>query len=221
MRSYQYLAGLSAAALLAFAAPSTAAAQACLGDATLPGNFLLGAYGTVADGGSAYGVESRANPVGPVGMGARIGIIDLDGTDENLTSAGGHLAFDLARGGALEFCPVVGVEYDFWEGSSGGVDFDYSRVAIPVGLAVGSRMGGAADGPAVIPSAQAGFIHQRFGAGATAGPIAFQRDGNATDLFIDAGATVQFGPLYARGGIYRIFQDEAETVVRLGLGFVF
>jgi hypothetical protein len=210
---------IATAFLLAGAAP--ALAQTCLGDAALPGQFTVGGYGSFASQGKAYGVESRSNLAGSVGMGARIGVIDLDDADDNITSAGGHLAVEMGRSGAMSFCPVAAVEYDFWNGTFAGADLDYSRLAFPLGLAVGGRVGGTGGGAAVIPSAQAGFIHQRFEAGATSGPIAFRRDGTSTDLFLDAGATVHFGSLYVRGGVYRIFQDDAENVFRLGVGFVF
>lgn len=219
MKYMNFLAVGGAAACL-LAGPSLASAQACLGEATLPGQFTVGGYAAFADQGKAYGVSSTSNLPGSVAMGARIGVIDLDDADDNITSAGGHLAVEMARG-TLSLCPVGGVEYDFWSGSFGGVDLDYSRLAFPVGFGVGSRLGGQAGGAALIPSARAGFIHQRFDAGATSGPIAFRRDGTSTDLFIDAGATVHFGPVFARGGLYRIFQDDAENVFRLGVGFVF
>lgn len=213
--------GVAAAAALLLALPAAGAAQPCLGDAALPGEFTLGGYGHIADGGKAYGVSSTSNLSGPMALGARIGVIDLDGADENLTSVGGHLAVEVARSGTLSFCPVAAVEYDVWDGTFGGVDVDYSRLAFPIGVAVGSRLGGMSGGPALIPSARAGVIHQRFSSGTSSGPVAFQREGDATDLFLGAGATVQMGPLFARGGIYRIFQDDAETVFRLGVGFVF
>jgi hypothetical protein len=219
MKAYRFACGFAAATFFA-AVPFHGSAQACLGDVNLPGQFTLGGYASFADEGKAYGVESRSNLPGALAMGARIGVIDLDDADDNITSAGGHLAFDMARG-ALSICPVAGVEYDFWSGDFGGVDLDYSRLAFPVALGVGSRLGGEAGGAALIPSARAGFIHQRFDTGASAGPIAFQRDGSATDAFVDAGATVQFGPMYARGSLYRIFQDNAQNVFRLGVGFVF
>jgi hypothetical protein len=215
------LAGVAAATALLLALPAAGAAQACLGEATLPGQFTLGGYGHFADAGKAYGVSSTSNLMGSVAMGARIGVIDLDDADENITSAGGHLAVEAGQGGTTSFCPVIGVEYDFWDGTFGGVDFDYSRLAFPLAVGVGGHFGGAAGGVALIPSARAGLIHQRVSAGASSGPIAFQREGNATDPFLDAGATLHFGPVFARGGIYRIFQDDAETVFRLGAGFVF
>jgi len=215
------LAGVAWAAALLLSLPAAGVAQSCLGQPTLPGEFTLGGYGHLADGGTAYGVASTANLPGSVSMGARIGVIDLDDTDDRITSVGGQIAVAATQGGAMTFCPVVGVEYDFWEGTLGAVELDYSRLAFPVGVGVGGRFGDAGGGVALIPSAQAGLIHQRVSAGAASGPIAFQRDGNATDLFLDAGATLHFGPVFARGGIYRIFQDNGETVVRLGAGFVF
>lgn len=208
---------LAAALLL----PSALAAQVCMGDANLSGQFTLGAYGAFADGSKAYGVESRSNLPGAIGMGAHLGVIDPDDSDDNITSAGGHIAYELPPRGSLSFCPVVGVEHDFWSGRVSGVDLDYTRWAFPVGFGVGSRVGGANGGAVLIPAARAGLIHQRFGGSASAGPFTWQREGNQSDLFLDAGMTVQAGALFARGGIYRILQDDGETVIRIGGGVIF
>lgn len=201
--------------------PVSAAAQACLGDAALTAQFTLGGYAAFADEGKGYGADSRANLPNMVGMGARIGVIDLDDSDENITSVAGHLALDLGPRGAMSLCPVVEVEHDFWNGTSGGVELDYTRWAFPLGLAVGSRFGGAPGGPVLIPSARAGVIHQRFSGSATSGPFVFQREGNQSDFFLDAGATVHLGRIYARAAIQRIFQEEGDTVFQLRAGFVF
>ncbi len=197
--------------------PTGVLAQACIGSPAMSGQFTLGGYAALEDAGTSYGVDSRSNLPGRVGMGARIGTIDLDDTDENITSVGGDLVFQIPRRGALSLCPVVGVDHDFWSGTSGGIDFDYTRWAFPVGLAVGGRVAGGN----LIPSARAGLIHQRFSGEAAAGPFVLQRDGNQSDFFLDAGATVHLGPTYGRAGIYRIFDDEGDTVIRLNLGFVF
>ncbi|CAN5748369.1 hypothetical protein BH23GEM11_BH23GEM11_09570 [soil metagenome] len=216
--------GAIAAALFASAAlvggPSLAAAQTCLGAATLPGQFSIGGFGTFADNSTAYGVESRSNLPGNLGMGARIGLVDLDGTDEDLTSVGGYLAVELPARGAVGICPVLGVDYDFWSGTLAGADLDFSRLAFPLGVSIGSRLGDA-DGIAVIPAAQLGLMHQRFSGTASAGPLLFQREGTRNDLYLDAGAGIQINRIEARAGIFRIFEDDAETVFRVGVGFVF
>lgn len=201
--------------------PAGAAAQTCIGSPAMTSQFTLGGYGAFPDAGTVYGVDSRSNLPGRVAMGARIGTIDLEDTDDNITSVGADVAFDLAGRGALSFCPVVGVDHDFWSGTSGGVDFDYSRWAFPAALAVGSRVGDGAGSATLIPSLRAGLLHQRFSGEASAGPFVLQRDGNRSDLFLDAGATVHIGPVYGRAGIHRIFDDQGDTVVRVGLGFVF
>ena len=201
--------------------PSAVAAQVCMGDANVPGQFTVGAYGGFADSGNAYGVESRSNLPGVIGMGAYLGVIDPDDADDNITSAGGHVAYELPQRGALSICPVVGVEHDFWSGTVSGVDLDYTRWAFPVGFGVGSRVGGANGGAVLIPAARAGLIHQRFGGSASAGPFTWHREGNQSDLFLDAGVTVQAGALFGRGGIYRILQDDGETVIRIGGGVIF
>lgn len=162
-----------------------------------------------------------SNLTGPVALGARIGVIDLDDVSDDITSLGGHLAFEASGARPLSVCPAIGVEHDFWSGTVAGVDLDHTRWAFPAGLAAGARVGGEAGGASLIPAARLGAIHQRFGGTASSGPITFQREGNRTDLFIDAGATLHAGPLYLRGGIFRIFQDEAETVLRIGAGVVF
>lgn len=213
------LAGVLAIAFLA--APVGAAGQACLGEVTYPGQFTLGGYAAFPDDAKAYGVRSTSNLTGPVAMGARIGVIDLDDTSDNITSLGGHLAFEASGGRPLSACPVIGVEHDFWSGTVAGMDADYTRWAFPAALAVGARVGGADGGASLIPAARLGAIHQRFGGTVSSGPITFQREGDQTDLFVDAGATLHAGPLYLRGGIFRIFQDEAETVLRIGAGVVF
>jgi len=216
--------GAIATALLAsatlLAGPPSAAAQTCLGVATLPGQFSIGGYGTFADNSTAYGVESRSNLPGNLAMGARIGLVDLDGTDENLTSVGGHLAMELPARGAVGICPVVGVDYDFWSGTLAGTELDFSRLAFPLGVSIGSRLG-EGGGIAVIPAAQLGLMHQRFSGSASAGPLLFQREGTRNDLYLDAGAGIQINRIEARAGIFRIFEDDAETVFRVGLGFVF
>jgi hypothetical protein len=218
-RSTVWATGLFASALLA--APATLVGQACLGEAPLPGQFTIGGYGAFVDDAKAYGVRSVSNLTGPVALGARIGVIDLDDVSDDITSLGGHLAFEASGARPLSVCPAIGVEHDFWSGTVAGVDLDHTRWAFPAALAAGARVGGEAGGASLIPAARLGAIHQRFGGTASSGPITFQREGNRTDLFIDAGATLHAGPLYLRGGIFRIFQDEAETVLRIGAGVVF
>jgi len=221
MSHIRTLAATAAAGALLLA-PSFAQAQTCLGDAAMSGQFTVGGFGSFMDGGKAFGVESRSNLPGSMGLGARLGVIDLDDTDERITTSSANLSLELARRGQLSLCPVVGVEYDYWSGTFAGVDFDYSRLAFPLGFAIGSRVGGTTDGSvSLIPSAQAGLIHQRFSGSAGVGSLVFERDGDETDPFLEAGATVHFGSFYARGGIYRIFEDNAESVFRIGAGFVF
>jgi hypothetical protein len=216
--------GAIATAVLASAAllvgPSLAAAQTCLGVATLPGQFSVGAYGTFADNSTAYGVESRSNLPGNLAMGARLGLIDVDGSDEDLTSVGGHLALELPARGAVGICPVAGVAYDFWSGSVAGADVDFSRLAFPLGISIGSRLGDGG-GVAVIPAAQLGLMHQRFSGSASAGPLLLQREGTRNDLYLDAGAGIQISRIEARAGIFRIFEDDAETIFRVGVGILF
>lgn len=211
---------LAAGFLAGSVGAAPAAAQACFGGAPVPGQFTVGGYGSFADAGKAYGVSSEANLQGPAFMGARIGVIDLDDADDNLTSVGGHLGFDLVQRGALSLCPIVGVDYDFWSGTFLGAELDVSRVAVPVALGVGARLG-EGNGMAIIPSGRVGLLHQRFSGGASAGPLVFQRDDTANDAFFDGGVTLALGRVYARGGVFRIFEDNAETTFRVSAGFVF
>jgi hypothetical protein len=209
------------AALLAILllVPSLAAAQACLGSPAATAQFTLGGDMAFADQGNYYGVSSQANLPGPVSMGARLGAIDLDDADDNLTSAGANLALDLGRVG-VSVCPMVGLGYDSWSGSVGGVSLDYSRVTVPVGLGVGTRLG--TGQPAyLIPSARAGLFHARHDGSAGIGTGTLSRTDSSTDAFVDVGATVLFGRLYAQGGIFRVFEDAADTVLRIGAGVVF
>lgn len=199
--------------------PSLASAQACLGSAAATAQFTLGGDMAFADQGNYYGVNSQANLPGPVSMGARLGAIDLDDADDNLTSAGVNMALDLG-GVGVSVCPMVGLGYDSGSGSVGGVSMDYSRITVPVGLGVGSRLG--TGQPAyLIPSARAGLFHARHDGSADFGVGTLSRTDSSTDVFVDVGATVLFGRLYARGGVFRVFEDDADTVLRIGVGVVF
>ena len=211
---------MGAAALSAFLfLPGMVSAQACVGSPAMTGQFTVGGDMAFSDGATAYGVNSQANLPNRGSMGARLGAIDLDDTDDNLTSAGVNFALDLGRSG-LSVCPLVGLGYDYWSGSVAGVDLDYSRITVPAGIGVGSRFG--SGGTATfIPSARAGFQHTRHDGSASVGSGTFSRTDSTTDFFVDADATLQFGRLYARGGFFRIFEDDADTVLRVGLGVVF
>ncbi|TVR55454.1 MAG: hypothetical protein EA421_06335 [Gemmatimonadales bacterium] len=211
---------MGAAALSAFLLlPGMAAAQACVGSPAMTGQFTVGGDMAFSDGATAYGVNSQANLPNRGSMGARLGAIDLDDTDDNLTSAGVNFALDLGRSG-LSVCPVVGLGYDYWSGSVAGVDLDYSRITVPAGIGVGSRFGSGGT-TTFIPSARAGFQHTRHDGSASVGSGTFGRTDSTTDFFVDADATLQLGRLYARGGFFRIFEDDADTVLRVGLGVVF
>jgi hypothetical protein len=195
------------------------AAQACIGSPAMTGQFTVGGDMAFSDGATAYGVNSQANLPNRGSMGARLGAIDLEDTEDNLTSAGVNFALDLGRSG-LSVCPVVGLGYDYWSGSMAGVNLDYSRITVPAGIGVGSRFG--SGGTATfIPSARAGFQHTRHDGSASLGSGTFSRTDSSTDLFVDADATLQIGRIYARGGFFRIFEDDADTVLRVGLGVVF
>jgi hypothetical protein len=196
-----------------------AAAQACLGSPAMTGQFTLGGSVSFPQDALGYGLESQSNLPGRVSMGARLGAIDLDDSDETLVSAGANLAVDLGRGG-LSVCPLAGVGYDHWSGTIAGVDVDYSRTTFPLGVGVGSRLG--SGGSAVlIPSARAGFLHSRHSGSAELGGGRFSRTDTSTDFFVDGSATVQFGRLYAQGGVLRVMEDDADTVFRIGFGVVF
>jgi hypothetical protein len=199
--------------------PGLAQAQACLGSPARAGQFTLGGQAEFSDGANVYGFDSQANLPGRGSMGARLGTIDLDGANDNLTTAGVNLAVDLGLSG-LSFCPFVAPGYDSWSGTFGGVDVDYSRVTLPVGLGVGAPMG---TGGAVtlIPSARAGLFHTRHRGSEGVPGGTFSRTDSTTDPFIDVGTTLFMGRVYARGGFFRIFQDDAENVLRLGVGVVF
>lgn len=199
--------------------PSLAAAQACLGSAAATAQFTLGGDVAFADQGNYYGVSSQANLPGAVSMGARLGAIDRDDFDDNLTSAGANLALDLGRAG-ISVCPMVALGYDTWSGSFAGVSADYSRLTVPVGVGAGTRLG--TGQPAyLIPSARAGLFHARHDGDLSLGGATLSRTDSSTDAFVDLGATVHFGRLYAQGGFFRVFEDNADNVFRVGLGVVF
>jgi hypothetical protein len=210
---------LATAAAIVSVFPAAAAAQACIGSPAMTSQFTIGGYAHFTDGASAYGVASQSNLPNRASMGAHLGLIDLDDADDNLTSAGVNFALDMGRTG-ISVCPMVAANYDFWSGNFAGIDLDYSRITIPVGVGVGSRLGRAGS-PIFIPSGRAGLLHARHSGSAEIAGGVFSRTDTTTDLFLDADATLMLGRLYGTVGIRQVFEDESDPVVRVGLGIVF
>ncbi len=211
---------LTATMLVASAlAPSTALAQACLGSPAMSSQFTLGAWYGSSDGASRYGVDSQSNLPGALSLGAHLGGIEPDGTDERILTGGVSLAMELGSAG-LSVCPVAGVTYDWWSGEFAGIDLDYSRTALPLGVGVGSRVGSSASA-IFIPSGRAGLLHSRYNGSAQVGSGVFSRTDSSTDPFLDADASLLLGRFYLRAGFQHVFEDDSDTVLKLGAGFLF
>ncbi len=207
--------GIAAAALLL---PHAAFGQACIGSPAFPGQFALGGSLVTADGMTGYGAEARTNPAGPLAITANIGIIDVDGADDDIFTAGAGMAWEISRD-QLSICPVAGVQYSDFPTSFLGAGFEASSFAVPVGLAAGARLG--AGTVQFIPSGELGLRWERFSYSASAGGVSISESETETDLYLNAGATAVTGRFFGRAALERIFHDDAENMFRFSLGVLF
>ncbi len=106
---------------LAWAIPSMAAGQACIGAPTGDGQFAIAGAVGFAEGGTSYGAGVTADLTGPISLFGNYSLVTIDDIDENANQFGGGIAMELSVP-SVSICPVAGASYTRWSDSSAGVE---------------------------------------------------------------------------------------------------
>lgn len=135
MRQHTGLAAMLAVLLVAI--PGRTFGQACIGMPSAPGQFgITGGVG-FTDAGKLYDGTVNANLQSPLSINAFFGIGVPDDADDNITSFGGSVAYELPN---MQFslCPTAGAQYSTVSTSAFGVQLDVNQIAVPIGLGIGT-----------------------------------------------------------------------------------
>ncbi len=221
MPFHTHLRAFTLVGALAFVAlvPASLAAQYCVGSPLSPGE--VGVQGTVsfADGATGYGAAVGTNLAGPLAIRGSFGILDVDNVDTNLKELAAGAAYELGVEG-VSLCPVFGVGYGWWGDRFAGIDADISIISIPVGFAVGGRVGEAGS-TYLIPHAEGGILYDRVRMDLSMGSDRFTETDSETEFYVRGGATLVFGQMFFTGGVSKTTREESKAVVSLSLGVRF
>jgi hypothetical protein len=209
-----------AAATIAVTLPGIAFAQACLGSSALPGQLSLGGGVAFQDSATGYMLGTRANFHGPIGLGAEIGIIDVDNVDRNATVIALDGSWDLPVEG-LAVCPVAGMSLGMWSDSFDGATLDVTTAGLPVGFSVGARVGEPDAAAVLLPHARAGLWYQRVTVKVSEGNLSVSGSDSDTLFFFGGGMTMGLGQFYGNVGVAKTTGEDSEAVLSVGLGIVF
>jgi hypothetical protein len=196
-------------------APRAVQAQMCIGSPNDPGQFSMGFYLDFLEGGTGYGITSVANLENPYAIGASLGAVDLDDWDSNQTVAS---ALGLMEIPFLRFtaCPVVEIQWGTLSETLPGGTLEVDSWAFPLGISVGSLFE-VSPTMNVLPTGRLGLVHLR--SSTEANGLAGETE-TATELFLDAGATLSVTPFFLRG-ILRLGTGDLDTSFGVGAGIRF
>lgn len=200
-------------------AAAPAAAQVCIGIPSVGGQVSVQANFDLSDGATGYAGVVRGNLEGPLSIAGGIGIIDFDGVDSNATTFSASAAYEMHTEG-FGACPVVGAGYATWNDRITDLDVDVSVLSFPVGFAVGVQLGDDG-GMRLVPSAEAGLIHQRARVELAQGGVRLTESDSETEFYVSAGATVALTRFFARAGVFKMTADGSDAVVSLAVGLRF
>lgn len=214
---------LGAAVALFLALPAAAAAQACTGWGTQPGQYAIGAGITSYSNATEYRVETQANLPGALASGVYLGAVDLDGIDENAFVVGGRLTYDIPRD-AYWLCPLAGLRYERLSDEFEGLTESISSLLVPLGLGVGTMLP-AGDSAILLPYLQGGLMYGRVSASVdgslNGNGVGFAGSDSDVGYFVQIGTGVDFGRFGIRGAWERIDVDGGENNLQLSLAVLF
>lgn len=206
--------GSAAFAALALGGAGAAAeleAQVCAGGVTQEGEYAVRGDLNVANSTTDYGGGVEANLPGPLAVQAGVSFT------EERRAFNGQLTYDLTDG-TVAVCPMVRGDFRTMTREEDHGEVDHSRLRLPVGITVGSRVA-LSDGASLVPSVEGGIFYDRVSEeGAPDG------DWSATDtaFFTRAGVTLGLGDTFFRGSAGVDTQgDKTDVDFRLSAGVRF
>lgn len=186
------------ALFLTVAVVPPAAAQACYGLPTAPGEFALQASLETGSGLQSYGVGAVGN-LNPAFAGASYHIDDRGERAETGQTIATVIGFELPVP-ASSVCLISEPSFSSFETlATGGLPAaDFRAVRIPILVGVGQRLDVGETGVYVIPAARAGAVYRRAEIEIEGAESADAE--STTDVLIAAGATVGRGVAFGRVG---------------------
>lgn len=193
-----------------------AGAQACVGSAAGAGQGTVGAGIGISGDVTSYGAGGGLNIAGPLTFGVGVTIHEQEELDDNLTSFGGSVGYELPSSTSLSLCPQVGVSRAMFSTTlPTGAEYEYGGTSFSGSFGAGSRhMLG--DGLSVIPSAEVGIYRYNVTASQT-GLGEFEESGN--EFFGGAGLTLAWTRVWLSGGVSVSTEEESDASFDLNLGF--
>lgn len=229
MRVASFVAAMFLAAMLM--APE-AKAQACFGNAALPGQAYIAATGSYTnthmlmnDEAWALGGKIGTNTAGPLSLEANANHWMFDQTDSSITSVGASVAFDILPRGMVAVCPMASASYQWLSGEGELVDFEPEADGFVVagGLGIGVDLTNQRDGVNVAPFARAMLVYDeaQIEFGEVDGNDFLQVADQDTYGLFDVGVMFGTRSVYLGPAVSFTTLDNSDPVWRAELGVVF
>jgi len=205
---------LTLTAVCAVLTPGFAAAQACIGVPTMGGQFAVTGQVGFPENARSYSGEFTADVVGPLSLGAHIGVTKIDNVDGDVTTFGGQAAYEVS-GTSISACPVVGAEHSSRGEKLLGLTVDTNVLVIPVGLGIGTLLAAGASTDVVL-FAVPQFLHIRTTVDGTG-----QDTVSDNEFGAEAGARFVFGSIFAGAGVFMTSIEDDDPTFNVSLGLTF
>ncbi len=222
MRLSKYAVVFSAVATFGLASASEGLAQACIGTPIVSGQRAISAGVGFPEGATNYNARLDVNAMGPLAAHAtytRSAMNDVGGGNHIVgTGVAYQLPTPVIPGNvSITGCPAVGLSYAF----SDGANVDDTRLDVPVGFGLGTRVGIGA-GMAVVPYVVPQFVFSRT---STRFNVAGDRM-TTTDTGFGAtvGSALDFGPFFAGVDLSttrwnEVPRTDSQVGIRIGVKF--
>lgn len=203
--------------LAALGLPSSAAAQACLGNTASGGQGFAAVGASFTDGAWGPGANVGVNTTGPVAVRAGVGHTLYDDSDAATTSVSGLAAAEVPTE-TVSICPAGAVAYQWLsnEGELEGLGVDADGVVLEGGMALGVDVR-TEQGFRFIPRATATVVHNR----ATVSVGSVSDTESETYGAFSVGLTLGGDAVYGGPSVGLTTLEGSDPVFSVGVGFPF
>lgn len=202
-----------AASCILFAAD--VAAQACLRLPTQSNQATISGNAGFVDNANSFGGAFSYNSLGPVTVGAGLGVTTFDNSDENSLDASGLLGLEVPLTG-LSGCVVTGLRYSTIDFND---VFSVSTLQVPIGFGIGKSIP-AGPRTALVLNAVPQFLFVRSRTERTvAGDTDIDTDTEG-EFGLDLGATLASSAVFGGFGVFMSTINNSDPVFTLSIGLV-
>ncbi|MFW6192894.1 MAG: hypothetical protein ACOC83_05365 [Gemmatimonadota bacterium] len=206
-----------ASALAVLALPTSAHAQACLGNVAGNGQGFASAGASFTDGAWSLNATGGGNTAGPVALQTDVNHTMTDDFDLGITSMSATGAVEIPSDD-VSACPVASFGYQWLsdEGDLSGLDVSADGILVSGGMALGADVTGDSDF-AFIPRVAASVVHNR----ATVEALGVSDTESDTYGAFGAGMELGGSAVYGGPSVSVTTQEDSDPVFTVGLGAAF